>query len=229
MITSQKQKQWWLQWWLQWWQRWWWRKRVFSVSRLGTCWQSIPNHGDIDSISKNIAGYLLFWRRQWWWIWRLTTMTTLITRVMMRNTLKAMCRPHREGEKEQQSEFSCNHCGTEFIGGVKLKRQNDPFCGPQMVTQVVWKSILSRMQKSSCSLWLFLNLQNVFQPILNLPPQKHQQRCSWWNIEMKIDEQFWDISVVHFSARHLQKEIFHALLCQKNTISRDLLPGLFWP
>lgn len=45
--------------------------------------------------------------------------------------------PTPGGEKEQQSEFSCNHCGTEFIGGVKLKRQNDPFCGPQMVTQVV--------------------------------------------------------------------------------------------
>ena len=33
---------------------------VFSVSGHGTCWQSIPNQPDIDSISKNIAGYLLF-------------------------------------------------------------------------------------------------------------------------------------------------------------------------
>ena len=44
---------------------------------------------------------------------------------------------HTKGEKEQQREFSCNHCGTEFIVGVKLKSQNDPFCGPQMVTQLV--------------------------------------------------------------------------------------------
>ena len=39
----------------------------------------------------------------------------------------------QEWEKEQQRDFSCNHCGTEFIVGVKLKRQNDPFCCPQMV------------------------------------------------------------------------------------------------
>ena len=87
------------------------------------------------------------------------TMTMLITMVTVRNTVVGPMPPTRRREKEAQIGFSCNLCGTEFIGDVKLKsqnvsnwnyyyifnyyivklkRQNDP----QMVTQLVPKSIL---------------------------------------------------------------------------------------
>ena len=55
--------------------------------------------------------------------------------------------------------------------------------------------------------------------------QKHEQRSRWWNIEMKNDEQFGDISL-HFSARHPQKEIFHAAGALPGICNH--LTGPFW-
>ena len=67
----------------------------------------------------------------------------MLMTMTMRKSLEAQPATHTRGgvKKEQQRDFSCNHCGMEFIASVKLKRQNDPFCCPQMVlvTQIVRK------------------------------------------------------------------------------------------
>ena len=70
-------------------------------------------------------------------------------------------------------------------------------------------------------------LQSVFSTHFDFCSlKKQQQRSWWWNIEMKNDEQFRDISVLHFSARHAQKEIFHA---GQGSFARKMqLVGIIW-
>ena len=50
------------------------------------------------------------------------TMTMLITMVTVRNTVVGAMPPTRRREKEAQRGFSCNLCGTEFIGDVKTEK-----------------------------------------------------------------------------------------------------------
>ena len=196
------------------------------------------------------------------------TMTMLITMVTVRNTVVGPMPPTRRREKEAQIGFSCNLCGTEFIGDVKLKSQNvsnwnyyyifnyyivklkkakwpsngDSACAKVHFTFLCRNpaeiSVLCGFFKTRFILQKYVFSQFWF--VLSL--QKQQQRSRWWNIEMKNDEQFGDISL-HFSARHPQKEIFHAdralpeifaycikklHICQKYAISLDHLTGPFW-